>query len=727
MISPLASFAIWQGQQDHVFVYDSGSPINSVAVAGTFNNWDMKANLMVGSADKKHWSVNLKIVPGKHYYKFVIDGNQWINDPKNARLEDDGNGNVNNVVIIQPKGYDKPAKIGDGIITESAIQHLQEIPFLNWDRGRLRLTVSARTQDVSKILVRFIRPNGSVGQSDLKLSSGDELTSRYSAIIDWDRKSKIKYWFALNDGQKSTLFLGPNGLSKTKNAFVLSPATFTPFQPPRWVESSVVYQIFPDRFCNGNLMNDPADVVAWDGAPTYSNFFGGDFAGVQTQIPYLKDLGIGCIYFNPVFSGPSNHRYEASDYKKIDWRLGSNHEFDRLTKELKANNIRTILDGVFNHTAVDFFAFDDILKNQQASQYLSWYSIHKFPVEVKESPNYEAWFGFPSMPKLNNSNTEVRKYLLSVPEFWSKNSAISGWRLDVANEVPHDYWKLFRKKVKSLNPENWIVGEIWGDGSPWLKGDEFDSVMNYQFREAVLGFVARRKIKPTDVWSRLIQVYDSYGPQVSRNMMNLLSSHDTPRILNECQGDIRLARLAAMFQFSWVGSPSIYYGDELGMDGGRDPDNRRGMKWNLATSTNKTLLLYRALCQLRAKSLALQSGDPELVLADNDKDILAFHRKLGSNDALIIFNRSESSEEFPSHLINTPRTSKILTFYNSAQDLDWKIENLPPKNQSNSVKIPPLSMVIITDHQTVSSLAAIRQKDVDSNTHDSSLSMRIKQ
>ena len=432
---------------------------------------------------------------------------------------------------------------------------------------------------------------------------------------------------------------------------------------PAWVERSVIYQIFPDRFANGDKGNDPKGVVTWDAKPTYSNRFGGDFAGVGMHLPYLKQLGIDAVYFNPIFLSPTNHRYETTDYYKVDPQLGTNSEFIGITKRMKQAGIRTVLDGVYNHTATNFFAFQDVREKGADSKYTHWYWFKSYPVKVQENPNYVAWFNYPSLPKVNLLNPETKTYFLKVPVYWQQHAAVDGWRLDVGNEVPHEYWQAFRKTVKAEDPNTWIVGENWGESTPWLKGNEWDSTMNYQFREAVLGLVGKgRSGKPSEYFAKLMRTYSIYAPQVSRNLMNLLGSHDTARILNEVGGDRDLAKLAAVLQFTWVGAPSIYYGDELGMEGGADPDNRRGMRWDLVKPNNDFLALYQRLIELRSRSKILQSGSPIIVVSSDRMGWGVFGRELEGQLAVVAFNRSGSAQKVQFTL---PAAYRKLRFQNA--------------------------------------------------------------
>jgi glycosidase len=621
----------------HTFVYDADKDLQSVSVAGTFNNWDKGATPM--HADGRHWSATVSSLAGKIQYKFVLNGSDWILDPKNPNKFDDGNGNSNSLLTVVPDDYSQPAQLDDGVITQSALYHDQSPSYLNFDRGFMTFRLRVRPNDVSSVSV-VVNGQSQAMEPIVK----DEFYQTDQAAVPWDGKSDLQYYFNLSDGSKTIAF-GPKGVMQDpqrETGFRVDPHSYQPIQIPDWPEHSVIYQIFPDRFANGDKSNDPPNVADWSDKPTYENFYGGDTAGVRQHLDYLKQLGIKAVYFNPIFSSPSNHRYETIDYFKIDPRFGTNEEFATLTKTMQADGIKTIVDGVFNHTSPQFFAFQDIVKFQQASAYKSWYTIKSYPVKVMDPPPYEAWFGFSSLPKLHMSDPTVQNYMLTIPEIWDKKADIAGWRLDVPNEVVDSYWPKFRQTVKSTNPNRWIIGEIWGDGSHWLQGNMFDSIMGYQFRSATLDFIADRKIGPTEYLNRLMGIYTSYAPQVSRNLMNLLSSHDTERFMTLCGNDAGLAKLGATLQLTWVGAPSIYYGEELGMEGGKDPDNRRGMRWDLANGQNSMLTYYEKLIHARENSQALQIGDPVPLLEDDAAETLAYGRKYGRDVAVVAMNRSTS-------------------------------------------------------------------------------------
>jgi cyclomaltodextrinase len=617
------------------FEFRPDHAVKSVNVAGTFNNWDKGHDALVLGADGV-WRATLRLPFGRHNYKFVLDGEQWIPDPK-APSQDDGSGNLNSVLLVLPPDYARPASPSDGIIARSALQHEMRVPDLNFDRGKLRIALRARPNDFGSVRLRV------GGQSvPMQLESSDELYARYTAQFPWDRKRDLDYAFELQDGATTSRF-GADGLGNGARPFHLSAQGFKPFVVPGWVEQTVFYQIFPDRFDNGDKTNDPPDVMPWNAKPTYANRFGGDVAGVTRHLDHLQNLGVSGVYFNPIFESPSNHRYDAQDYKKLAPDFGTNAEFAALTRELQKRGMRTVMDFVFNHTATTFPAFADVRKNGESSPYKNWYFIKSYPVEVKDNPNYVAWYGYPSMPKLNLLNPPTHEYMLGLVDFWKHEVPLAGLRLDVANEVDMRFWRDLRARAKTLDPQTWIVGEVWGDGSPWLGGDQWDSVMNYQFRDACLRFFAEGKTSPTQFSGRLMNLVGSYAPQASRNMMNLLSSHDTPRFLTLCGNNGDLARLGATLQMTWVGAPSIYYGEELGMEGGADPDNRRPMEWSRATNDNPMLRHYKRLIRLRKASRALQSGDPQILLADDGANTLAFARVLPDDLAVVALNRSNQT------------------------------------------------------------------------------------
>jgi cyclomaltodextrinase / maltogenic alpha-amylase / neopullulanase len=688
ILSSIVFAIIGQNVVLHKFEFISPKPAKTVTLAGTFNGWNKSANPMKIGDDGRTWSTSLQLPFGRHQYKFVIDDSEWVTDPK-VKAEDDGGGNMNSILLISPPDFGIPASPDDNEIAKSAIRHRESAPDINFDAGKLALRLQTRTNDVS--MVELVA-NGKSYPAKLKFS--DDMYATYEAHTPWNKKSDVKYNFIVRSGKAST----------STATYNLKASKFKPFAVPNWVQGGVIYQIFPDRFANADKSNDPADVVAWNGKPTYSNRMGGDAAGIKLRAMYLKELGIQSIYYNPIFVAPSNHRYDATDFLKVDKEIGTNKEFNDLTAHLHKMGIRTILDFAFNHTATDSEFFKDLIANGADSKYKNWYFPKSFPIKVQENPNYEAWYGFPSMPKLNVLNPETKQYLLDVCSYWAKTGKIDGMRLDVANEVDQNFWRTMRPFVKGINPDMWIVGEIWGDGSPWLGGDQFDSVMNYQFRGATISCIAKSQMPISTYAARLMAVHNSYAPQVSRNMMNLLGSHDTPRFLNECNFDADLARLAATIQFTWIGAPSVYYGDELGMFGGADPENRKGMEWEKATPSNPFLKHYKKLCALRTKTQAFGDGDVEFILTDDNKQVGVFSRNGAKDSAIVAFNRSNQEQTVS---INIP---KSVLLHNSKAIID-ALSGKQYANPNHDIQItlkPKSAQVLIAASKSNSSPVAIQ-------------------
>ena len=258
---------------------------------------------------------------------------------------------------------------------------------------------------------------------------------------------------------------------------------------PYWLQDAVFYQIFPDRFANGDSTNDPVNMEKWGSPPTAWGFQGGDLRGIIQHFDYLLDLGINAIYLNPIFLSPANHRYHTSDYYKIDPRLGSMLDFHALIDLVHRNNVRIVLDGVFNHCSRGFFAFNDVLENNQHSSYKDWFIIHRFPLDAYspgEATHYDAWWNIKALPKFNTNNPEVRNYLFGVARYWVERG-IDGWRLDVPNEIDDDsFWAEFRQVVKSTNRDACLIGEIWTADRRWANDTHFDGLMHYPIREALI-------------------------------------------------------------------------------------------------------------------------------------------------------------------------------------------------------------------------------------------------
>jgi len=410
---------------------------------------------------------------------------------------------------------------------------------------------------------------------------------------------------------------------------------------PNWVRDSIFYQIFPERFYNGDFDNDPPNKVSWTDMPNRNNFFGGDLQGIIQSLDYLQDLGINAIYLTPIFQAETNHKYDTTDYFKIDPHFGDMKIFSCLIKEVHRRKMKVILDGVFNHSGDHHWAFLDAIQKGPASPYWKWYNFYGFPIRKHFRTNYETG-GIYYLPKWNIKNPQVRKYLFRVIRYWTERG-IDGWRLDLPSSIDHEFWQDFRILVKGINPEAYLVGEIWGDASAWLQGDEFDGVMNYQIREIILQFFVEKTITADAFDKHLNSMNQNYPPVTQEAMLNLLGSHDTPRIFTLCKGNKEKVKLCIIFLMTYTGAPMIYYGDEVGLRGGNDPGCRKCMPWNIDFQNNEIYKFYQRCIKIRKQHSALRKGSFQTLFAE--REIYSFIRKREEETIIIIMNSNSHSEE----------------------------------------------------------------------------------
>ena len=432
-------------------------------------------------------------------------------------------------------------------------------------------------------------------------------------------------------------------------------------QTPDWVRDAIFYQIFPDRFARSLTVPKPGHLDEWGAPPTYHGYQGGDLVGVVERLDYLVELGVNAIYFTPIFQSASNHRYHTHDYEKVDPMLGGNAGLSRLLDAAHARGMRVVLDGVFNHASRGFFQFHDILENGPDAAYIDWFTVNSFPLYAYDSgqrPGYQAWWNLPALPKFNVRNPEVREFLLGIGRRWI-DMGIDGWRLDVANEIDDDsFWQEFRRRVRAGNPEAYIVGEVWGEAKHWLQGDMWDAVMNYLFTRACIAFFIGESVDTVELGKTSFRTLDPtgapafrqaieslnglYHPNVTAAQLNLLDSHDMPRFLTLARGDKSALRLATLFQMTYTGAPSIYYGDEIGMLGAHDPDNRRAFPWHQPECWDRDLLHdFQRYIALRRHRPALRHGTFRFLLAQDD--VLAHARQLDGETIIVVLNTSTST------------------------------------------------------------------------------------
>ncbi|KKB74195.1 MULTISPECIES: glycoside hydrolase family 13 protein [Bacillus] len=458
---------------------------------------------------------------------------------------------------------------------------------------------------------------------------------------------RLQYAFALRGAGQEDIFYGSPGVcpynEKTlaaihhyfKFPFVHE---IDAFQAPEWVKSTIWYQIFPERFANGREDLSPENALPWGSKdPDVHDFFGGDLQGIIDKLDYLEDLGVSGIYLTPIFSAPSNHKYDTLDYYSIDPHFGDPELFRTLVDELHGRGMRIMLDAVFNHIGSASPQWQDVVKNGERSRYKDWFHIHSFPVE---EGRYDTFAFTPDMPKLNTANPDVQSYLLDIALYWIREFDIDGWRLDVANEVDHAFWKRFRQAVSAEKPDVYILGEIWHSAEPWLRGDEFHAVMNYPFTEPMIQYFADRAILPSEMAHRINAHLMNGMQQVNEAMFNLLDSHDTGRILTRCRHDEKKVRSLLAFMFAQTGSPCIYYGTEIGLDGGHDPLCRKCMVWEEDKQNKEMLAFMKRLIALRKRENALFTyGRLEWNVLDDQRDFISFSRVDGDKKLIFFFHQ----------------------------------------------------------------------------------------
>jgi glycosidase len=511
-------------------------------------------------------------------------------------------------------------------------------------RNRLNVKLKCITkQDVICQIVIWDRfKEDAVKKLSMRYIGSDGCLKNYECDIVFDGPARyLKYYFVIYSEEKY-IFLGRNCLSDKKpdHPFEYSYTNEEDiFYVPHWADGAVVYQIFPDRFFNGDKSNDPPNISEWGSKPTVDNFFGGDLKGIIAKLDYLSDLGIDAIYLNPIFKATSNHKYDTVNYYEVDPSFGDISDLKELVNKCHDHNIKVILDGVFNHCGFYFAPFQDVLSNGGKSKFKDWFYIDNFPICI-DPPNYECVGYYKWMPKLRFKNREVRDYFLDVGTYWIKTADIDGWRLDVADEVDFTFWQEFRRAIKNVKKDAILIAETWKDGKDMLRGDQMDSIMNYLFRDALVDYFALNKIDTYDFDQIIQNILLSYPNIVNNVLYNLIGSHDTPRFMELCKGDIRKMQLAVAFQMTFVGMPAIYYGDEIGLTGGNDPDCRMTMNWE----NNDQILLefYRKIIKTRKNLLPLRYGDFRSIYCD--KNTYGFSRHFNGESIYIIFNNNKEEK-----------------------------------------------------------------------------------
>ena len=597
-----------------------------------------------------------------------------------------------------------------------AIHNSQDIFYRNpfgavQEQSEITLRIKLKDKSVTNVYIRTWR-NNSEERVRMEKESSLEEWDVYKGNIS-SRESGLLWYFFIIEKEDGTWYycnrddnMGGTGVLKESPLNSYQITVFKKgFKTPQWLKEGIMYQIFVDRFYNGNESgeaNTREDEYtlhsSWDEVPDYkpdytgvyrvNDFYGGNLRGIIKKLPYLKELGVSIIYMNPIFKAFSNHKYDTGDYEQIDPMYGDSNIFKELCQTASKHGIAIILDGVFSHTGSNSRYFNkegsyDSLGAYQSmeSPYHSWYSFKNFPDE------YDCWWNFPTLPNVNEEDEGYKEYILtaqdSIIKRWLRLGA-SGWRLDVADELPESFIKELRLQAKTQKKDAAIIGEVWEDASnklsygitrQYLCGDELDTVMNYPFRNMFIAFITGKETAE-QLNTRVMCLYENYPFESSYSSMNLIGSHDVPRALtvlggapdneslsieeraafqlDEVQRELGEKRmmLASLVQFTFPGTPCIYYGDEAGMEGYRDPFNRGTYPWG--RENRQLLSWYKKLAALRNSNDMLKTGAFIPVYASEDvygyvrvieknRDVFGSRRKNGF--ALVLINRSLHEEK----------------------------------------------------------------------------------
>jgi len=475
----------------------------------------------------------------------------------------------------------------------------------------------------------------------------------WQVIVD-SPYNRVYYYFQLDDGERTTLYY--SGLFTDRLAQDRSEYFKLPFnhrgdiaRVPEWIKDAVVYNIFPDSFASGKCRIAGTSQPRQFRGETLRGRLGGTLEGVTQNMDYLKALGINCVYLNPIFAAGEYHKYDLLDYYHVDPCFGGDAAFRAMVEALHAANIRVIIDGVFNHCGWRFFAFADVLRNQEKSRYQDWFYDLTFPVRCPETaeeiPGYACFAYERMMPKLNTANPEVQKYFCDIGAYWVREYHIDGWRLDVASEVNDGFWRAFRQAVKRENPEALLIGEVWESANHWLQGDMFDSTMNYDFRKHCRAFFAEKRIDAAEFSGRVTDMLMRYRLQMLPAQLNLLDSHDVSRFLSLCEGDTVSLRLATLFMMCFVGMPTVFYGDELGIQGTREEEYRSPMPWEAGDLS--LLAFFKKAIAMRHALAPLREGNFRVLSAEAGSRVFCFRRSTERESVTAAINAGDTPAALP--------------------------------------------------------------------------------
>lgn len=520
-------------------------------------------------------------------------------------------------------------------------------------KDRLALQLRAAKDDLSAVTVMYGDRYGLKEERVPMKKYASDMLYDYWRITIRVASSKMRYHFALEQGDEM-IWYNEYGFSKALRRIGSMPlghfifpiiSEADRFKIPAWVDEAIVYQIYPDCFARAGEQTEGRELLPWDAAPTGdSGFYGGDFYGVIEKIPYLTELGINTIYFNPIFAAGSSHRYDVKDYKQADPLLGGNEAFIEMRKQLQAAGIRVILDLTCNSSGDLFAPFQDVKEKGRESKYWDWFFIKQHPFDsIAPGTSYESFGHEPNLPKLRLSNPEVRAFLMEVARFWAVEMDVDGFRLDVANEVEHQFWREMRQLVRAHKEDFLLIGEAWDRGISFLQGDQLDGITNYHFANAVYFFLGEERFSLQEFDGLLTMNRVTLPEMALKASWNIIESHDTNRFQNAVFGDVARLKLAATLQLTVPGTPCLFYGTEVGM--GKEKGalfKRYAFDWNTENWDRELLEHYRCLIHLRREYKCLQNGTVKRLLLDPVHEVYAYALEGRFNRIVVFFNFSHS-------------------------------------------------------------------------------------
>lgn len=520
---------------------------------------------------------------------------------------------------------------------KEAVLHISDSTYAySIDENSLMIKIRVKKGEMSKVNLYYgdrYEPVKEITmfKKEMHITYADDLHDYYEVSIN-PSFNKIGYYFELIDTNETIIYAQGRFLKeppKERNqlfmfSYICRADIYVGYS---WWEELVVYQIFVDRFYKDGIDK------SWFRLPTQTDIYGGNLKGILDKLNYIEELGVNCIYLTPIFESPTNHKYDTIDYYKIDRSFGDEKILKNLINECHRRGIKIIFDAVFNHTSNQFFAFKDVIEKGKNSKYYNWYFFD-------DDNNYECFGSSKNMPKLNTACNEAAQYAIDVAKYWIEEFHIDGWRMDVANEIDHKFWRKFREEVKSVKADAFIVGEVWDGAESYLKGDQYDSVMNYPFMYALINYFGKRTLDLMGFDEYINNLFVRYRKPIRNQMLNLIDSHDTSRFIYEAGENVENLKLAVFFQITSIGIPMIYYGDELGTTGGNEPDCRRTIDFE---NGNKELFnYYKKLIAIRKNSAALMHGEFKTLYVN--KDVYAYKRFTSKEEIINIFNNSKVTE-----------------------------------------------------------------------------------